>query len=74
MAQMINVTVQALNGYALATTPHVLFPTQGILVTQLNPATVVNGVSCVSEIKVLATNEVYYTATTVADIATAAEL
>jgi hypothetical protein len=72
MAQVINITVQELNGNPLSNTPHILFPTLGILVTQLTTPKVVNGNSCVSQIKVLATNELYLTATTVADIETAA--
>lgn len=71
-AQLINITVQELNGNALPNTPHILFPTQGILCTQLTTAKVVNGVSCVSQIKVLSTGELYLTGTTIADIATAA--
>jgi hypothetical protein len=71
-AQLINITVQELNGNALSNTPHILFPTQGILCTQLTTPKVVNGTSCVSQIKVLATNELYLTGTTIADIATAA--
>jgi len=71
-AQLINVTVQSLNGNPLPNTPHILLPTQGILCTQLTTPRVVNGVSCVSQIKVLATSELYLTATTIADLATAA--
>ena len=71
-AQVINITVQALNGNALPNTPHVLFPATGILCTQLTTPKTFNGVSCVSQIRVLATNDLYYTGTTIADIATAA--
>lgn len=68
MAQVINVTVQALNGNPLVNTPHVGFPTQGILITQLDPARVINGASCVSQIKVLATSELYLTTATTGDL------
>jgi hypothetical protein len=69
--QVVNLTVQELNGNPLPNTPHILFPTQGILVTQLTTPKVVNGNSCVSQIKVLATGELYLTTTAAGDIATA---
>lgn len=68
MAQLINVTVQSLNGNPLPNTPHVLLPTLGIVCTQLTTPRVVNGVSCVSQIQVLATSQIYLTATTIADL------
>lgn len=70
--QVVNITVQALNGNALPNTPHILFPTQGILVTQLTTPIVFNDNDCVSQITLLSSGAIYLSATTVADIATAA--
>ena len=71
MAQVINITAQWLNGSPLVETPHVGLPTLGIVITQLNPAILVNGNSCVSQIRVLATNDLYYSTTAVGTLISA---
>ena len=68
MAQVINITAQWLNGSPLTETPHVGLPTTGIIITQLIPAILANGVSCNSQIRVLATNDLYYSTAAAGDL------
>jgi hypothetical protein len=70
MAQVVSVVVAGSNGNAYTSTRTMGFPTQGIVVSPMT-ATTYGATSCVTQIKVLATSEVFYSGTATATVITA---